>query len=148
MLSQANNKKITGAIKKRYPQLKCVQLNGGVNIHLGGREILTIWFKKEIWASNHKTNIWNNYDGLDNLFQIIDDKLPIPVQIPEGFVLADGRADTHNRGYEVGFPASSNMQKAIDHLTKKRERVIELHPNDNRLATILQTFIDELHQFA
>lgn len=58
-------------IKKAFPTLKIVDLQGyGINVYLQDR-VLTIYWKKRKWGDN-KTNTWNYFKDIKDLISVID----------------------------------------------------------------------------
>lgn len=120
-------------LKKEYPNIKVKDLNGGCNIYLPGKLILTIWFNKKKFFSN-QLKVWRRYSDDKDILTIIAilGKLNIKKEI-EGVFISNGE--------------NAGVQKCIEHIGNKYIKFTKENPKDHKTALMLKTIQDELYQF-
>ena len=129
----------TDKLKKEFPLLKLITLNSdtGCNLYLPGKLIITIFYTKKIYKTNKKKTNFRHYINDTDLFKIINQL---------------GNFEFKKREPIKELPPTEKQENAgvracIDHVEKKYQAFIKVHPNDNRTAAMLKIIQKEFYQY-
>lgn len=125
-------------IKRELPNLNIVALNDGTgcNIHLPGKLIMTIFFKRKLFKTNKKKTKFRHFTDDADLLHLVCSFGNIQLKKSTGTALTQAEAIPNN-----------GAKQCIDHVINKLKVVEKNDPGNTKGILMLKILAQEFEQY-